>query len=203
MFKKRGIIGIGLVIIIFLSFYFDYEIVKALSLIRGEILNEIFIGVTFASSGVIIFFISTSLFLWKEHKRKYILPLWLTFLASIVISSILKIIVQRQRPYQLGLANSFPLLEKAAHLSWDFSFPSFQAMLAFSAIPILSKEFPKFKYFWIFFATLVVISRVYFGVHFASDVIIGAIIGYGIGWTILKLEDKNKFAEKFYRKIKK
>ncbi len=200
MNKKRLII-LSIILIAALSFYFDNEIVKFFSGIRGEILNEIFMGMTFVSSAIVIFFILTSLFLWKDHKRKYILPLWITLFFSVAVSFLLKIIVRRERPYQLDIVSTFPFLEKAAHIVWDFSFPSFQAMLAFSAIPIISKEFPRLRYFWFAFAGLVAISRVYLGVHFASDVIIGAAIGYLIGYLILKLEEKIKFGEKFHKKI--
>ena len=74
-------------------------------------------------------------------------------------------------------------------------------MLAFCAIPFLSKEFPKFKYFWIAFASLIAFSRVYFGVHFLSDVIAGGLIGYLIGWFVLKTEKENKSCEGVYRRI--
>ena len=74
-------------------------------------------------------------------------------------------------------------------------------MLVFCAIPILDKEFPKLKYFWIAFAVLVAFSRIYFGLHFLSDVIAGGLIGYLIGIFIVNLEKEKKFGEKIYGKI--
>ena len=102
-------------------------------------------GMTFISSEIIIFFFLTSLFLWQERKRKWILPLWLSLGLSALISFLLKIAVQRPRPFQTGIVSVLPVLEKSSHLIWNFSFPSFQTMLGFCAVPILSKEFPKFK----------------------------------------------------------
>lgn len=201
--KKRGIIIFTLVLLaILISLYFDSYIVKAISLIRIEFLNDIFMGLTFASSGIIIFFILTSLFLWREHKRRWILPLWFTLGISAFVSFLLKIIVQRSRPFQLAIVSTLPVLAKNSHLTWNSSFPSFQAMLAFCAIPILSKEFPRFKYVWIIFASLIAFSRVYFGLHFLSDVIAGGLIGYLIGMIIVKVEKENKFFEKVYEKIR-
>jgi undecaprenyl-diphosphatase len=75
----------------------------------------------------------------------------------------------------------------------DFSFPSGHAMLAFCAIPILNREFPKLKYAWIVFACLVAFSRVYFGVHFMSDVIAGALIGYCLGELIVAVKTRKIF----------
>jgi len=74
-------------------------------------------------------------------------------------------------------------------------------MLAFCAIPILGEQFPRLKKFWIAFAVLVAFSRVYFGLHFVSDVITGGLIGYLIGIIIVREEKDNKFGEKIYNKI--
>lgn len=198
--KKECVVSFG-VLAILISFIFDTEIVRGISLIRNIILNEFFLGITFVSSEIIVFFFLTSLFLFKERKRKWILPLWFTLFLSVIVSFILKFYVKRQRPFQLDLVSILPVLEKASHNVWNFSFPSFQAMLAFCAVPILSKEFPKFKYIWIIFAGLVAFSRVYFGLHFMSDVIAGGLIGLVLGWFVILLEEKYKFGEKFYKKI--
>ncbi len=200
--KERGILLFVLVVFtFFISLYFDAEISKAISLIRNGFFDEIFVGITFVSSEIIIFFFLTSLFLWNENKRRWIFPLWITLGASVIISFLLKISVSRLRPFQQGIVSTLPLLESASYLIWNFSFPSFQSMLVFCAVPILSKEFPKFKWFWIYFAIFVAFSRVYFGVHFLSDVIAGGLIGYLIGIAIVKLETEKKFGEKIWKKI--
>jgi undecaprenyl-diphosphatase len=55
---------------------------------------------------------------------------------------------------------------------------------------MLSKNFPKIKWiFWVV-AILVGLSRIYLEVHYLSDVLAGAIIGYSIGLLFLKLEEK-------------
>jgi undecaprenyl-diphosphatase len=201
MKKRFVIIGLLLVSFLLVSLYFDREIVEGVSLIRNGILNEFFLGLTFISSAIIIFFFLTSLFLWKEHKRKWILPLWLTLALSVGVSSVLKFLIKRQRPFQQGIVSVLPVLEKVSHAVWNFSFPSFHAMLSFCAIPILSKEFPKFKYVWIVLASLIAFSRIYFGLHFLSDVIVGASIGLLLGALIIKVEFKSKFFEKLYKKV--
>jgi len=137
---------------IFISLYFDSEIVKGVSLIRNNLLNDFFMGITFISSEIIVFSFLTLLFLWK--KQKLVLPLWITLGLAVAVSFLLKVVIQRQRPFQLGLVSVLPVLEKASHSIWNFSFPSFQTMLVFCAIPILSKQFPKLKYYWIAFCSI-------------------------------------------------
>jgi len=199
--KKVILLGILIVFSILVSFYFDSEIVSGISLLRNSFFNDFFMKVTFISSEIIIFSFLTILLLWRNNKRKWILPLWITLALTAIVSFLLKVAVQRQRPFQIGIVSLLPALEKSSHLIWNFSFPSFQAMLVFCAIPLLSKKFPKFKYVWIIFAVLVAFSRVYFGLHFLSDVIAGGFIGYLLGAIIVKTEKENKFWEKIYKKI--
>src|SRR3989304_6619936 len=157
--EKRNIAlwGVFLAIVVLLSFYFDSQIVKAVSLIRNSILTDFFMGITFVSSILIVFLFLTLLFI-KENKRKWILPLWLSLFLSVVISFLLKVAIQRTRPYVEGIVSVVGDLAKNSHLVWDFSFPSFQTMMVFSALPFLSKEFPRFKYVWVAFACLGALS---------------------------------------------
>lgn len=199
--NKELVLFFVVILIGFISFYFDSEIVKGVSSIRNIFLDEFLIGLTFISSEIIIFFFLTSLFLWRDKKRRWIIPLWLTLGLSVVVSFLLKFIVQRQRPFQLGIVSILDFLKENSHTIWNFSFPSFQTMMVFSAIPILSKEFPKLKYIWIIFAGLVAFSRIYFGLHFMSDIIAGGLIGYLIGMIIVWYEEEKNFGLKFYNKI--
>mgnify|MGYP001562521683 CR=1 FL=1 len=200
--SKRGIWIIGFIIALFIiSLYFDSYIVKGVSYLKNGFLDEFLIGLTFTSSEIIIFFFLTSLFLWNENKRKWILPLWFTLFLSTLVSFILKVAIQRPRPFQQGIIEISSFLVKNSYYVWDFSFPSNQTMLAFCTIPFLSKEFPKFKYVWIALACLVGFSRLYFGFHFLSDVIAGAAIGYLLGTLIIKAEKENKFWENIYWRI--
>ncbi len=200
--KKKFILWvIVLTLSIIAGFYFDNTIIRYISLLRNSSLDSFFLAITFLSSEILIFFILTSLFLWRENKRRWILPLWSCLGLSALISFALKIMIQRQRPFQMGLVSLLPSLQEASYSIWNFSFPSFQSMLVFCAIPILSEQFPRLKKFWIAFAVLVAFSRLYFGVHFISDVIAGGLIGCLIGIIIAKAEKENKFGQRIYQKV--
>ncbi|MBT96475.1 MAG: phosphatase PAP2 family protein [Candidatus Pacearchaeota archaeon] len=201
--KKKQVVFIGIIIffLTLFSLYFDSEIVKGVSSIRTAFLDDFFIGITYLSSKLVIFLFLTMLFVLRYNKRKWILPIWFTLFLSAVISFLLKFSIQRPRPFQLGIISLLPSLEKASHLIWNFSFPSSHAMIIFCTIPFISRKFPRFKYIWIISALLVAFSRVYFGLHFLSDVIVGGLIGYLIGIIVIKQEKENKFWEKIYNKI--
>ena len=206
MKKSRWVLGLLIVIILtIIVFLNDVFIIKFIESIRTTYLDYVFLSVTFISNTFIIFFFLTTLFLWKEHKRRWIFPLWLTSFFTIAIAFFIKILIKRPRPFHSGIVS---VLQIAFHFmkdnfnTWNFSFPSFQTMLVFSALPILDREFPKFKYIWFIFASLVGFSRLYFGLHYMSDIVAGAIIGYLIGLSFIFIEKRYNLGERVIKKIK-
>jgi undecaprenyl-diphosphatase len=188
---KLLIVLILFILLVSASFAFDYQIVEKTSRLRSSSLDVFMLWITFFGSTFFILFFLTSLFLWREHKRRWIVPLWLSLSASFVITSILKFLVARARPYQLGIA-TLDLLRYSNTI--NSSFPSFHAAAAFSALPVLDKEFPRFKFVWLGFAFIVAFSRIYFAVHYLSDVLTGAFIGYLIGYIAVRFEEKYKYS---------
>jgi undecaprenyl-diphosphatase len=199
--KNKQIAWIIAVLSVFFGFYLDNVLIRGISFIRNSILDWLFLAVTFASSEIIIFAFLSALFLWSEKKRRWVLPLWVSAGISGVVSFILKVTIERQRPFQQGLVSLLANLNNASYNIWNFSFPSSHAMIAFCAIPILSQQFPRLKKVWVVFAVLIALSRVYFGLHFVSDVIAGAIMGYVVGLLVVRLEKEHKFGQKAYDKI--
>ena len=202
MIKKKNVLIFAFFIFLgVLSFYFDKELIGFVSKIQFVGFQNFFLSFALIYTEIIVLFVLTSLFLWNEKKRRWILPLWFTLFATAVVSFLIKFSVQRLRPYQADLIEALPILIEKSHLVWNYSFPSFQSALGFCALPILSKEFPRFKYFWILIAFIIAFSRFYFGVHFMSDVIVGGILGYAIGLIVLKLEEDKRIFERIKNKL--
>ncbi len=195
------LIGLIALVVIVLGFYYDSAISVFFQNFQRIFLSEFLFVLGFLSNVIILFFFLTSLFLWQEHKRRWILPLWLSLFFSVVVSFFFKILIARPRPF-LVLGEGFRVLAvalKESYLTWNTSFPSFHAVLVFSALPVLDKEFPRLKWWWLVFASLVALSRVYFGVHYLSDVLIGALLGYGIGMLMVKSEEIYGFGRRIVK----
>jgi undecaprenyl-diphosphatase len=73
----------------------------------------------------------------------------------------------------------------ASGLANDSSFPSGHACNAFMIAALLAEQFRRKQYVFYGLAALVALSRIYLGVHYPSDVIMGACIGLVITWLML------------------
>ena len=105
-------------------------------------------------------------------------------------SHLIKNLVQRLRP------SHEPTLAGLIHLSKAgpgglYGFVSSHAANVFGLATFLSfvldKQFKLLKYWLFFWAVLVAYSRIYNGVHYPGDVVVGAVIGAFFGWVISKL----------------
>ena len=206
MQKKRGaqyfLFGIVIAAALALSFAFDKSIIMFLDSFRSYYLSKFFLGIKFLDNEILVVVLITLFLVLRGEKRKWILPTWITVLFTGVIVFALKILVHRQRPFVQGVVSLLPgIANSASYHTWDFSFPSFDSALVFCLIPVVWKFFPRFRWAWIAFSVLVALSRVYFGVHFMSDIISGAVIGFIIGALVVKLEKEKKFGERIYNKI--
>lgn len=93
---------------------------------------------------------------------------------SMLTTGLIKNIVARPRP-GLCLSN---VNFNGKILCDTKSFPSGHTVASFTIATILADEYPEHSIPLYLLATTIGISRIYNGMHFPSDVIIGAIIGY-------------------------
>ncbi len=65
----------------------------------------------------------------------------------------------------------------------QFSFPSGHTITAFAVALGISAFYPLLSPFLVFAAVSIAVSRILLGMHFLSDVVVGAIIGTGLAFT--------------------
>ncbi|MCP3682449.1 MAG: phosphatase PAP2 family protein [bacterium] len=180
MNKKFILIAIAAIII---SFFLDTLASDAMLALWNPFFDTVFSWFGHFGSLFAILIIMTSLFLWEEKKGKWIKPLWLSFAFALVFVYLIKFAIARARPDEIVLLVPF------THII-DFSFPSAHAAAAFAPVVILDREYPKLKLFWIVFAIMVAISRVYLGFHHLSDVVTGIVIGLSSGMLFVYITEK-------------
>ncbi len=93
---------------------------------------------------------------------------------SQVIVYLVKRIVNRPRPYQAlnnVIANRLPMC--------IYSFPSGHTCAAFCLALVLANGYPNYQALFLLVAGLVGISRIYLGVHYPTDVLVGFMVAYG------------------------
>jgi undecaprenyl-diphosphatase len=94
----------------------------------------------------------------------------------------IKHVTERARP---PLAD--PAIEALVSLPDSTSFPSGHAATAFAAATAVGVLYPRFRVPLLALACMVAVSRVYLGVHFWSDVLVGGLLGVTIGLATARL----------------
>lgn len=106
----------------------------------------------------------------------------LTGVISLVLYKSLKISTHRPRPYQLhdNILMTEPALDK-------FSFPSGHTMHAVGFTLVLLNTYPQLGLWLSPFVVLIALSRLVLGLHYPSDVLMGAFIGMLVGSGVVSI----------------
>lgn len=106
------------------------------------------------------------------------------FIVSSIVTQGMKRIIKRDRPFV-----TYPFIVKR-DVGGSYSFPSGHTSAAFCTATSLSLLFPKWYVIVpsYLYAASVGYSRMYQGVHYPSDVLVGAVVGAGSAWLSYKVE---------------
>jgi undecaprenyl-diphosphatase len=96
-----------------------------------------------------------------------------------LLATLLKSVIDVERP-STRYTSPHPLVS-APH---DHSFPSGHAATSFAGATVLSTYAPRYWPAWFLLAAAIAFSRVYVGVHYPLDVIVGAVLGVAVALSI-------------------
>lgn len=108
-------------------------------------------------------------------------------LAGGLLAEILKLLLRRERPDVLGGDYSFRAWSDHPFSTSGLAWPSSHTMVAFAAATGLARLFPRARWVWYALAAGCGVTRILAHAHFLSDVMLGALFGWCVGWGIFFL----------------
>jgi membrane-associated phospholipid phosphatase len=160
----------------------DIEILRSINVERNQNLDVPMLIITHSDSPVSIgapaILLTVGLIKKDSLTKQNALMITGSLLGSTIVMAGMKYGIGRDRPFV-----TYPEIEKLAPAGSP-SFPSGHTSMAFSTATSLSFAYPKWyviapSFLW---AGSVGYSRMHLGVHYPSDVFVGAIIGSGSAW---------------------
>ena len=158
-----GFFGAALLII------YNNFIIELTAGIRADFLT-IFFKIISSSIFIVLLFVFYS-YLLKEKKN--IVLFWISAIIIFLVVEFLKNIFKIPRP--IGIVEET-----------GYGFPSRHAALAFGSFAIMNLRYIKHKWAFLLVAILITFSRLYLGVHYLGDLIVGGAIGYYMAFFIDK-----------------
>lgn len=186
--KTFWLLVVGSIIFISMFLFLEFNYVEKIDIYGDNIKNffsfksfdNIFLFITniMSFSGIIII-LGLSIYILRKKDAKKEMTLYIfSILFCLVITNIIKIVIKRERP-----------LEQSIEVS-GYSFPSSHSSISivvYGFLILLIKKYYKgnFKRIYISICILLILltgfSRIYFNVHYITDVI----AGYSLGLVIL------------------
>jgi undecaprenyl-diphosphatase len=146
--------------------------------------------VLWTNGGASLFICLIILLLWLNGERRPAIYLALGLIADAILVYSLKTIIHRPRPYEVLSIMPLDLVDNFRSL------PSGHTSTAFLSATILSKYYCKYTAIFFVIAASIGFSRVYIGVHYPLDVIVGAITGSLVGILMIDLLDRFDYSRK-------
>ncbi len=184
---------------------FDYKVMEWIQALGGaegsgwqKFMDFFFCAGTFLCEEMFLL-IAIFVVYWAWNK-KFGYYLVMAMFASIGFNGLFKTIVARPRPFlntefqSLRYVQVDNMLVNTTGLNTSYSFPSGHSQLAGSLFTTLAYYFKKR---WLTILSVVLIlyvmmSRVYLGVHYPTDTIVGGLLGVGVAFAICKIMNKHE-----------
>ena len=161
----------------------DLEILHLIQGLRTPLLDGIMVVLTTMGDGGIVWIALSIVLLIIPKTRRCGLAIALGMLLSHVVGNVvLKPILARPRPFSVD-----PSVELIVKAPSSYSFPSGHTFASFASATALFLFHRKEGIAACILAAVIAFSRMYFYVHFPTDILAGIILGIASGFTAFKL----------------
>jgi undecaprenyl-diphosphatase len=200
--KILAVLVFYVIFLLFFLFYtdavigFEKNLFFLINNTSNPFLDSFFIFITYFGSS--FFWIFLIILFWFKRDRKIAVYLLYAFIVDSLSLFFLKWLFMRPRPPEIFFK------EDALDLGGTGpGLPSGHSERVFSGAVILSSFYKKMKIPLYILALLVAFSRIYIGVHYPIDALIGTLNGIIIGYIVLNLptEKLQKKLEKLGKKL--
>jgi len=161
-------------------YQFGINLIQSLQTLSPS-LDNIMQGITFL--GRIEFYLIFIPFIYWSIDRRIGVRALLILIYTDFVASAFKLLLHQPRPYWIGDV-------KALGIEPSYGVPSTHASDTLSVFGYLANRVKK-NWFWAFVVVMILLiglTRLYLGVHFPQDVIVGWLIGLTVLWAIVKWE---------------
>lgn len=156
---------------------FEFAILDSIQGLRCDFLDTIVPVITsLGNKGYIWIAIGLMMCVSRKY-RKYGIILLAVLTAGLLVGNVcLKHLVMRPRPCWIN--DSIDMLIRIPR---DYSFPSGHTLSSAGAATVITGADRRFGWVAIPLAVLIAFTRLYLYVHFPTDILAGALIGFGLG----------------------
>lgn len=195
-FKEKRNLAITF-LAIFPALFIDDSVLRWVASWRIHPLDAFMLFMT--DFGMLFAILVLAAFLLLNKKYRDFTLILLTSATALEVSYLLKVLFQTPRPFAAAIVATIPLTQASG-----FSMPSLHTAFCFSVWPFVEYLFSKKSHQLIAKITLITIAftRLYLSVHYLSDILAGAIIGYTIAKLWLYFEKEYQVIEWFKFHVK-
>ncbi|MEM4153059.1 MAG: phosphatase PAP2 family protein [Candidatus Pacearchaeota archaeon] len=176
--NREMIIFIIIVAFFIISLILDHQFLSLIESLRCPALNIFFEKIILFENNIFIYYTSiliTTIFILILTKRKKQIPSYIISLAVLgILTLTLKFLVARPRPNN----------------STVHSFPSGHTVAVFASVSFFNK-LKTLQIFWFILSCMFALTRIWFSMHYLSDIVAGAAIGYYVPTIIQKMIEKH------------
>ena len=128
-----------------------------------------------------------ALAMWLHEKPEAAARAWYLVTSVIVgglLAEVMKLLLRRERPDVMDGDYSFRAWSDHPFSTSGLAWPSSHTMVAFAACTAMARLFPRARWVWYALAAGCGITRMLARAHFFSDVMLGALFGWCVGWGV-------------------